>query len=200
MNPTEIADGYDQLARHWHSKDFPRDNGIAQHQRALQFVTSPGAALDIGCGSSGRLIDLLLEAGFTVEGIDLSPKMLELAKQRHPQVQFHHADIRHWQFSQHYSFITAWDSIWHLPMQDHAATLARILDALAPGGIMIFSFGGLLQPSEKQDNSMGPEMYYSTLGINQTLATVASADCCCMHLEFDQYPEPHAYLIAQRSR
>ncbi len=198
MNPADIAEGYNQLADHWHSADFPQDNGIPQHQRALQFVASPGAALDIGCGSSGRIINLLLQAGFTVEGIDLSRKMLELARQRHPQVQFHHADIRHWIFPRRYSFISAWDSIWHLPLKDHAATLERIFAALAPGGVMIFSFGGLLQPGEKWDNTMGPDMYYSTLGINKTLATVASADCCCMHLEFDQYPESHAYLIIQR--
>ncbi|HEY8960866.1 MAG TPA: class I SAM-dependent methyltransferase [Luteolibacter sp.] len=39
----------------------------------------PGRALDVGCGS-GRLLFPLLEAGFDVEGLELSPDMLALAR------------------------------------------------------------------------------------------------------------------------
>lgn len=93
MNPDDIAASYDKIASYWDGPEFNRDNGIAQHQRALQFCAGSGMALDVGCGSSGRLIDLLLGRGFTVEGLDFSAEMLRLARLRHPEVTFHRADI-----------------------------------------------------------------------------------------------------------
>lgn len=70
MTPSEIAKSYDQLAEQWNSDEFPRDNGIEQHKRAIAFLKEKRRALDIGCGSSGRIIDLLISRGFDVEGLD----------------------------------------------------------------------------------------------------------------------------------
>ena len=64
MSPCEVASSYDQLAERWAGPSFNRSNGIAQHIRALQFVTGKGKALDVGCGSSGRFIDLLIGQEF----------------------------------------------------------------------------------------------------------------------------------------
>jgi RimJ/RimL family protein N-acetyltransferase len=41
-------------------------------------------------------------------------------------------------------------------------------------------------------------MYHATLGISKTLHVLAEAGCVCRHLEYDQYPEAHVYLIAQK--
>jgi hypothetical protein len=45
---------------------------------------------------------------------------------------------------------------------------------------------------------MGPQMYYSVLGIPNLLKLISEAGCICRHLEYDQYPELHLYVIAQR--
>lgn len=201
MNPADIAKGYDQLAEHWASDKFPQDNGIAQHERALAFVKIKRRALDIGCGASGRLIELLLAQGFDVagvEGVDISERMLSLARNHHPQTTFHQADICTWQLPHTYDFISAWDSIWHIPLSEQTQVLSRIMQALNPGGVFIFTTGGLDKPSEKTDAFMGPEMYYSVLGIPATLALVEKCGCVCRHLEYDQPPELHVYLIVQK--
>jgi SAM-dependent methyltransferase len=199
MKPGDVARSYDRLADHWSSDAFPRSNGIAQHERAIAFVKEKRCALDIGCGSSGRIIDLLLSHGFAVEGLDISQRMLELAKQRHPDVPFHHADICQWDFPQAYDLISAWDSIWHVPLTEQAPVLKKILQNLTPGGVCIFTTGGLDAPAEKVDTAMGPQMYYSVLGIPNTLQLIAETGCVCRHLEYDQYPELHLYIIAQRA-
>lgn len=111
MNPIQQASNYDKIAEHWNSNRFNRENGIAQHISALSFALKTRKAIDIGCGSSGRIIDLLLEHGYQVEGLDLSNEMLKLAKQRHPHVTFHHADICKWEPAAEFAFISAWDSI-----------------------------------------------------------------------------------------
>lgn len=199
MNPNEIARSYDQLADQWHSDSFPRSNGIEQHERAIAFLKEKRHALDIGCGSNGRIIDLLTSHGFDAEGMDISIRMIELAKQRHPNVTFHHADICEWDLPRKYDLISAWDSIWHLPLASQEPVMKKILQGLAPGGVCIFTTGGLDAPSEKVDASMGPKVYYSVLGIPKTLALISEAECICRHLEYDQYPELHLYIIAQRA-
>ena len=198
MTPDEVAKSYDQIADQWNSDSFPRGNGIEQHERAIAFVKERNSALDIGCGSSGRIIDLLAGHGFNVQGLDISERMIELARKRHPGTVFHHADISRWNFPQQYDLISAWDSIWHLPLSDQEMVLTRILQALTPGGVFIFTTGGLDAPEEKTDSAMGPPMYYSVLGIPRTLQVIAENECVCRHLEYDQHPELHLYVIAQR--
>jgi len=198
MNPQDVGNSYDQIASRWDSDRFPRENGIAQHERAIAFTDLRGPALDIGCGSSGRVIDLLLEHGFAPEGLDVSGKMLELARRRHPGLSFHHADICEWQFPHSYSFISAWDSIWHVPLQAQERVLLKILQGLSPGGVAAFTLGGTEDPAETLDSHMGPPMYHSTMGLPRTLQLIAEAGSVCRHLEYDQYPELHVYIICQR--
>ena len=153
MTPREIAQSYDQLASHWDGEKFNRQNGIAQHERALQFSPQKRHAIDIGCGSSGRIIELLLAAGFATEGLDISPEMLRRAQVRHPQQLFHLADICTWEFPQKYDF----------------------------------------------NPFLGHPLYHAVLGIPKTLEVISQAGCICRHLEYDQHPEPHLYLIVQKS-
>jgi SAM-dependent methyltransferase len=199
MTPEEIATSYDQIAERWNDDAFPRSNGIQQHERAISFLKQKRHALDVGCGCSGRIVDLLLGHRFAVEGVDISRRMIELARRRHPDVAFHHVDIRAWEPARKYDLISAWDSIWHLPLTDQGPVLKKLLQSLTQDGVCIFTMGGLDVPSEKVDSAMGPRMYYSVLGIPGTLALLSEAHCVCRHLEYDQYPELHVYVIAQRS-
>ena len=67
MTPDEVASTYNAIAAHWDSPEFNRANGIAQHERALRFAAKAESALDVGCGSSGRIVELLLARQFEVE-------------------------------------------------------------------------------------------------------------------------------------
>lgn len=198
MKPQQVAKSYDQIADVWDSDSFNRDNGIRQHERAIAFVENKTRAVDIGCGASGRIVDLLMKHGFAVEGLDISSRMLEFARKRHPNTLFHHADICNWCFPYQYDFISAWDSIWHLPLEQQQPVLTKLIDALKPGGVLIFTTGAMDTPSEKTDSVMGPPMYYSVLGIPETLRLIDRAGAVCRHLEYDQYPELHLYLIVQK--
>ncbi|MFI5231869.1 MAG: class I SAM-dependent methyltransferase [Gemmatimonadales bacterium] len=198
MIPREVATSYDLIADRWNDGSFPQSNGIHQHERAIAFLTQKRNALDIGCGCSGRIIDLLLEQGFAAEGLDISGRMIRLARERHPVLIFHHADICEWEPQKSYDFISAWDSIWHVPLAAQEAVMRKIMHALAPGGIFIFTTGGLDAPSEKVDAAMGPKMYYSVLGIPRTLELLSECGCVSRHLEYDQYPQSHVFIIAQR--
>jgi SAM-dependent methyltransferase len=197
MNPNEVGQSYDAIAERWRVPEYPL-TGLPQHERALQFVKARGHALDVGCGCNGRFIDLLRGAGFEVEGVDVSARMIELARQRDPLVTFHHADICNWVLPRKYDFLTGWDGIWHVPLDRQAEVLRKLCDGLTAGGVFIFSMGGLDQPGEVRDSHMGPPMYTATLGIPATLELLTERGCACRHLEYDQWPESHVYLIAQK--
>lgn len=199
MNPQEIGKAYDKITHLWESVDFNKENGLEQHKRALKFVENRGKALDIGCGCTGRFIDFLQKEGFSPEGVDVSEKMIELAKNRHPNVVFHHQDICEWNIQNRYDFITAWDSIWHIPLNQQENVLSKLVSSLNPGGILIFSFGGTKLQDEHTDSFMGPDVYYSSLGTNGFIKLFISLDCICRHLEYDQYSELHTYLIVQKA-
>jgi len=199
VNPKDVAKSYDQLAQFWGSAQFPRDNGTEQHKRAIAFSRERGLALDVGCGSSGRLIDLLLDERFTPEGLDVSQEMIELARRRHPHLTFYHEDVCEWVVPHAYDFITAWDSIWHVPLDAQESVLLKLVKSLNPGGVIIFSMGGTDVAAETVNSFMGPKMYHSTIGIPRALEIIASAGVICRHLEYDQYPELHVYVIGQRT-
>ncbi|HEX8325328.1 MAG TPA: class I SAM-dependent methyltransferase [Tepidisphaeraceae bacterium] len=162
-------------------------------------MRSTSFAFDVGCGCNGRLTDLLLSREFAVEGVDVSERMVALARERHSDVTIHHADICDWALPRQYDFITGWDSIWHVPLDAQADVLAKLCAGLTLGGVLIFTLGGTDEPDEVRDAHMGPPMYTATLGIPRTLALLTEHGCVCRHLEYDQHPELHTYLIAQKS-
>lgn len=199
MHPQETGKAYDRIAHIWQHDSFDSKNGIDQHKRALTFVKNRGKALDVGCGCTGRFIDLLLAEGFDVEGLDVSEKMITLARQRHPGIVFHQQDICEWQAHDKYDFITAWDSIWHIPFEQQEKVMTKLISCLRQNGVLLFSFGGTEEPGDHTDECMGPLMYYSSLGTNGFIKLSIKLGCICRHLEYDQYPELHSYLIIQKS-
>ena len=198
MQPSEIAESYDSIAHQWLEPHL-ETNGICQHELALRFRPGGGTALDVGSGCSGRFIRLLESRGYAVEGLDVSAQMIALAKTRHPHVTFHHADVCEWVPAKQYDFISAWDSIWHVPLDRSESVLRKLCGALTPGGVFIWTTAGLDAPEEKRDSSMGPPVYYSVPGLPNTLRTITEAGCICRHLEYDQLPEKHVFLIVQEA-
>jgi len=199
MKPSEIAKAYNQITHIWESDSFNRQNGIEQHKRAIAFTNNMGYALDVGCGSTGRFIDLLIENNFTPQGVDISEEMIKLARKKHPTVEFFLQDICDWEMPRQYDFISAWDSIWHIPLDQQENVLTKLISSLNQDGVLIFSCGGTEEAGEHKDDFMGPEVYYSSLGINGFLTLFTQLNCVCRHFEYDQYPELHAYFIVQKS-
>lgn len=195
-----IASAYDQIAERWLDERFSRTDGMRQHEQALAFLDSADAgwALNVGCGCNTRFNALFRQRGLQVEGIDLSRRMLDLAGAADPATVLHHGDICTWPLTRRYRFISAWDSIWHVPLASQRALMLKLMDALEPGGVFAFSAGGLDTASEHTDSSMGVEVYYGTLGIPGLLDLIKEAACVCRHLEFDQYPQKHLFLAVQR--
>lgn len=199
-HPT-IAHAYDQLALRWQDDKFSRIDGVRQHERALAFLGSPnhGWALSVGCGCNTRFNALLREHDLHLEGVDISEQMVALAKAADPSVVLHHADVCDWKPPRKYRLVSAWDNIWHVSLRRQRPLMLKLMEALEIGGVFLFTAGGLDAPSEHFDSTMGTEVYYSTLGIPGLLEVLKDGRCVCRHLEFDQFPQNHLAVIAQRA-
>ena len=87
---TAFAEAYDALYR---AKDYAAEASFLE--RCFErFASAPvRRVLDIGCGT-GRHAHELANRGFEVVGVDRSPAMLEIARQRAPSLRFIEGDMR----------------------------------------------------------------------------------------------------------
>ncbi len=200
MKPEETGSHYDRIALYWQQQHLNSTYGIPALERAIKFTENKSTALDVGCGSSGRFIDVLIKNGFTPTGVDISAEMISLAKQRHPDVAFYAENICTWQFPQKYDLISAWDSTFHLPLEEQKPVLNKMCDGLNSRGVLLFTCGGTIGPEELSGGFEGETFDYSTLGVNEFLRLIDEYGCTCKHLEYDQFPENHVCIIAQKTQ
>ena len=84
--------------RHAEQGDYNVFTDAASRKIIDAFVSCTGLAppariVDLGCGS-GAFTRLLSDAGFAVEGVDLSPRLVALARRMHPHIAFAKATSR----------------------------------------------------------------------------------------------------------
>lgn len=168
--------------------------GLNYLERAIAYCPQRRFALDVGCGSGGRMIDAMTRAGFAVTGVDVSERMLANARQRHPHATLIHADICQWQPPARYDLIVAWESTFHLPHAMQQPVLEKLCAALHEGAVLLFTAGSI--DGEITGQMQGETFYYSSLGTAALLRILERAGCECVLLERDQYPERHIVVIA----
>lgn len=197
MNPQNLGRNYDKIARWWHDRHRDSRYGMEQLEKTLRLATGGRSALDIGCGAGGRMIRRMQESGLTVTGIDVSEEMICLAVQNHPDVTFHVQDIYTWETGEQFDLIVAWDSLFHLPREAHHPVIDKLCALLNQRGILMYTFGDAV--GEHTDTWHDDEFYYSSIGVNGNLTRLMANGMTIRHLELDQFPEKHAYVIAAKT-
>jgi ubiquinone/menaquinone biosynthesis C-methylase UbiE len=87
---------------------------------------------DLGCGS-GVFTDLLRHDGYQPVGLDISPKLIELARSKYPTVEFTEGDVEHLPFpSGSLDGVLLSGIVHHLP--DPSRCAAEVARVLRPGG------------------------------------------------------------------
>ena len=97
--------------------------------------------LDLGCGGGEPVARLLAEHGMHVTGVDASPEMVALARDRMPGQEWLVADMRGLALDRRFDGILAWDSYFHLAHEAQRAMFA-VFDAHAGGdAVLMFNTG-----------------------------------------------------------
>ena len=113
-----------------HAHDFDRDRSRSLQEKAwlnrfLKHVRPSGVVLDIGCGMAEPIARYILEAGFRVVGLDSSPSMIELCRSRFPASEWIVGDMRQLELDRRFDALLAWDSFFHLHMDEQRAMFRR---------------------------------------------------------------------------
>lgn len=151
-NPS-FARIYDRRWSAFASHVAPRLRAFYEAHSARQ---ASRALLDVGCGA-GHLAADFLQAGYTVTGLDLSPAMLEHARNRcaafveSGRAQFIEADAAAFQVEGQFGLaVSTFDMLNHLP--DLAAlrgAFQSVYRVLAPGGLFLFDLNTALGLAER---------------------------------------------------
>ena len=149
-----------------HARDFDRDRSRSLQEQAwldrfLGHVRPSGTVLDIGCGMAEPIARYVIEAGFRVVGIDSSPSMIALCRERFPDSEWLVADMRELVLDRRVDGVLAWDSFFHLHMDDQRAMFARFAGHALPGAPLMFT-GGPLE-GEAIGSYCGEALYHASL-------------------------------------
>ena len=137
---------YNEFARFYVRGDWPRYS--AQMARMLPSVLEyfglwPRSVLDLACGE-GTFAVAMAKRGLQVTGVDLSPEMLDIARERAAKagldVKFLQQDMSSLSLRGRFDLITCWfDSLnYLLEIDDLAETFAGVSRVLDRNGIFIF--------------------------------------------------------------
>jgi trans-aconitate 2-methyltransferase len=98
-------------------------------------LNAPRRVADLGCGP-GNSTELLVDRfpGAEVVGVDSSPDMLRQARERLPRCTFVEGDLSNWMPGQATELLFGNAVFQWVP--DHPNVLARLLQALPPGGVL----------------------------------------------------------------
>lgn len=135
QNTDKVREDFDRLAD---LSEEGWDHNVHYHDLLLgRLPESRGAALEVGCGT-GAFARALSERAERVTAIDLSPRMVEIARnlsEVYPNVEYVVADASSWEFpNEHFDCVASITTVHHLPLEP---TLREMRDTLKPGGTLL---------------------------------------------------------------
>ncbi|MCG2631057.1 class I SAM-dependent methyltransferase [Bradyrhizobium sp. WYCCWR 13023] len=150
VSPTELSSseaerlraferqGHDALAESYH-EFFSALTAIATSPLLDAVRLQAGTSLlDVASGP-GALTAEAANRGARTVGVDLSPRMVELAQRLHPTTEYREADVEHLPFPDHiFDAVVCAFGLGHFPRPELA--LAECVRTLSPGGRIAFSW------------------------------------------------------------
>jgi SAM-dependent methyltransferase len=147
---------YDLLYTGMGIKDY-RAEAAELHRITTDACPDARTLLDVACGTGAHLAEL--REWFEVEGADISPAMLEVARTRLPGVPLHLADMRKLDLGRQFdAVICLFSSIGYITdPSELRSTIKRLAEHVRRGGVMILD--GWVRPGEWSDSYRGnPEI------------------------------------------
>jgi SAM-dependent methyltransferase len=139
-----VRENYDRLADEYASHIFdelakkPFDRELLN--RFAAEVKDLGEVCDLGCGP-GHVARYLRDAGTSIFGLDLSPRMLEEARRLNPDISFREGDMLALEIPDAtLAGIVAFYAIVNTPKESLPLVFQEIQRVLKPGGLLLLAF------------------------------------------------------------
>ena len=118
-------------------KDYAAEVSKA-HKIIQKYKKSKGKSLlDVACGTGAHAG--LLSKYYQVEGLDLDPKMLSVAKKKHPKIRFHQGDMTDFDLGRQYDVIVClFSSIGYVKTKSRLQKAIKNMSKhLLPGSVLV---------------------------------------------------------------
>ncbi|NBE51388.1 class I SAM-dependent methyltransferase [Streptomyces boluensis] len=138
------AEAFDAIGARY-DEAFPHKEGQLAAVAALAKALPPGSrVLDVGCGTGYPTARLLVDAGHTVVGVDLSRTMVGLARAAVPEAEFHQRDLASLAAEGpaglgQFDAVTCYFTLLMLPRAEIPHALRTLRSLLRPGGLLSLS-------------------------------------------------------------
>ena len=143
-NSQRIRESYDRIADEYARRIFnelrqkPFDRELLD--RFAAELAGRGSICDMGCGP-GHVARYLCDAGATVFGLDLSPRMVKLARKLNPDITFREGNMLALDLpSASLAGIAAFYAIVNIPKDSLPLVFREMQRVLQPGGLLLLAF------------------------------------------------------------
>lgn len=157
-----IISHYEVHAREWEADR--RNSGWNDkpwHERFIAALPKGAKILDLGCGSGAPVALNMVACGLRVTGIDASPTLVSLCRDRMPGQQWIVADMRSLSLGDRFDGILAWDSFFHLNPDDQRRMFRVFARHSAEPAILMFNTGPAY--GEEVGSYRGDPVYHASL-------------------------------------
>jgi len=144
--PNELADRiiplYERYAAEWdRDRKAAPWNDRCWIERFASELPRGATVLDLGCGPGEPIAHYLAEHGFRVTGVDASPSMIAICRNRLPDHEWIVCDMRTVNIGRRFDGILAWDSYFMLPHEDQARMFEVFARHAKESTILMFNSG-----------------------------------------------------------
>lgn len=138
MNKQDVIAFFDHLASQWDA-DMIRDDGIIDQILDGAAVAAGKDVLDVACGTGVLFPDYLKRKVASLTGVDISPEMVRIAREKFPQVEVLCADVEELSEGRKYDCIMIYNAFPHFPEPERL--ICRLSELLKPGGTLTVAHG-----------------------------------------------------------
>jgi len=202
LTPEDIGKRYDQIAADY-EKNRSSTIGMDYLEKFLllldpkESVQRKVSILDIGCGTGLPLMKRMVDFGANVTGIDISSEMIQKAKANVPGASIIEGDILTINFEETFDGIVAWDSLFHLPLDQQEQAILKIASLLNPKGVFLFTAGS--DAGELRSTMFDTEFYYSSLSSQKYESILSDQNCVVIVNEIDDpRSQGHRVICCQK--
>lgn len=198
MDKDLVKQGYNKAAEDYNEK---RDRfGNNKYLGQLNSLLKPNSQiLDIGCGAGVPIDEFFVKHGHKVLGIDISEKMIELAKRNVPEGEYKIEDMSQFRPGEYQvDAVVSFYAIFHTPRKTHSELLNTINSFLPPSGYILITMGSSEWEGKEQDFH-GAEMFWSHYDSKKNRELVENAGFEALLDEIDQTgDEKHQVILARK--
>lgn len=163
-----IEESYDKMGEAYHrTRDNKKFN--SELEKFTELLPRAGRVLDAGCGVGIPVSKFLVKKGFSVTGVDISKKLIDLAKENVPEANFHQKNIFELDFpDDSFDGIICVYTLWHIPRNNHQSIINNFHRMLKTNGILVLNTG--IFESDGMSKFFGEPMLWSNNSPQKTLA------------------------------